>query len=141
MSSDSSSPGLRLPGLIHFREGSAPLAVAPKAFGAARQAHASLEYLRRHAGLGQDCSAKQYRLQLHVATNDPSSATAATRCADCNCDGPPPFAAAHRVLFALDRAGLIGVRPRPYHLMAFAIGALRYPCSTALKPRRYCSRK
>ena len=27
--------------------------------------------------------------------NDPSSATAATRRADCNCDGPPPFAAAH----------------------------------------------
>ena len=53
------SPGLRLPGLIHFREGSTPLAVAPKAFGAARQAHASVEYLRRHAGLGQDCSAKQ----------------------------------------------------------------------------------
>src|SRR5437867_8917230 len=29
------------------------------------------------------------------ATNDPSSATAATGRADCNCDGPPPFAAAH----------------------------------------------
>ena len=27
--------------------------------------------------------------------NDPSSATAATRRADCNHDGPPPFAAAH----------------------------------------------
>jgi hypothetical protein len=27
--------------------------------------------------------------------NDPSSATAATRRADCNRDGPPPFAAAH----------------------------------------------
>src|SRR5438094_974773 len=27
--------------------------------------------------------------------NDPSSATAATRRADCNCDAPPPFAAAH----------------------------------------------
>ena len=27
--------------------------------------------------------------------NDPTSATAATRRADCNCDGPPPFAAAH----------------------------------------------
>jgi hypothetical protein len=27
--------------------------------------------------------------------NDPSSATAATRRTDCNCDGPPPFAAAH----------------------------------------------
>jgi len=29
-----------------------------------------VEYLRRHAGLGQETSpAKQYRLQLHVATN------------------------------------------------------------------------
>jgi len=28
-------------------------------------------------------------------SNDPSSATAATRRADCNRDGPPPFAAAH----------------------------------------------
>src|SRR5438093_1648282 len=27
--------------------------------------------------------------------NDPNSATAATRRADCNRDGPPPFAAAH----------------------------------------------
>ena len=27
--------------------------------------------------------------------NDPSSTTAATRRADCNRDGPPPFAAAH----------------------------------------------
>jgi len=27
--------------------------------------------------------------------NDPSSATAATRRADCNCDSPPPVAAAH----------------------------------------------
>src|SRR6266699_434205 len=80
MSSDSSSPGLRLPGLIHFREGSTPLAVAPKAFGAARQAHASVEYLRRHAGLGQDCSAKQYRLQLHVATHVQSSGTGAGNC-------------------------------------------------------------
>src|SRR6266699_2470600 len=29
--------------------------------------------------------------------NDPNSATAATRRADCNCDGLPPFAAAHGV--------------------------------------------
>jgi hypothetical protein len=29
-----------------------------------------VEYLRRHAGLGQETGpAKQYRLQLHVATN------------------------------------------------------------------------
>src|SRR5438093_9993762 len=34
---------------------------------------------------------------VHVrkGPNDPSSATAATRRADCNRDGPPPFAAAH----------------------------------------------
>jgi hypothetical protein len=44
----------------------------------ARQTHASVEYLRTHAGLGQDSRpAKQYRLQLHVTTNDPSSATPA----------------------------------------------------------------
>ena len=30
-----------------------------------------------------------------LSDNDPSSATAATRRADCNCDGPPPFASAH----------------------------------------------
>src|SRR5437867_3814756 len=36
-------------------------------------------------------------LQMHhkMLANDPSSATAATRRADCNRDGPPPFAAAH----------------------------------------------
>jgi hypothetical protein len=33
-----------------------------------RQTHASVEYLRRHAGLGQDSNpAKQCRIQLHVA--------------------------------------------------------------------------
>src|SRR6266849_8691074 len=33
---------------------------------------------------------------FHVSLpNDPSSATAATRRADCNRDSPPPFAAAH----------------------------------------------
>jgi len=31
----------------------------------------------------------------HMRSNDPSSATAATRRADCNRDDPPPFAAAH----------------------------------------------
>jgi len=31
----------------------------------------------------------------HMRPNDPSSATAATRRADCNRDDPPPFAAAH----------------------------------------------
>jgi len=33
--------------------------------------------------------------QSKSAFNDPSSATAATRLADCNRGGPPPFAAAH----------------------------------------------
>jgi hypothetical protein len=33
---------------------------------------------------------------IHVSpSNDPSSATAAAKRADCNPDGPPPFAAAH----------------------------------------------
>ena len=53
-------PGLRLPGSLRCREGSIPLAaVAPTT---ARQTHASLEYLRRNAGLGQDktCQAVSY---------------------------------------------------------------------------------
>src|SRR5207253_2044612 len=45
-------------------------------FGTAQQTHASVEYLRTHAGLGQDRSAKQYRIQLHVTTNAPHSAAA-----------------------------------------------------------------
>jgi len=46
----------------------------------ARQTHASVEYLRRHAGLYQDLhTAKQYRMQLHVATNDQSLSHAGPR--------------------------------------------------------------
>ena len=58
MSSDSSSaPGLRLPGLttlpgrLHTSGSSGHSATA-------RQTHASVEYLRRHAGLGQDRSSQ-----------------------------------------------------------------------------------
>jgi hypothetical protein len=39
-----------------------------------------------------------------VAANDPSSATAATRHAGCNRDGPPPFAAAQGQAFFERRA-------------------------------------
>ena len=85
MFSDSSaSPGIEaarfatLPGRLHTPDSSPD-------FGTARPTHASVEYLRTHAGLGQDSHpAKQYRMQLHVTTNDrgqaqPPSATEADR--------------------------------------------------------------
>jgi hypothetical protein len=53
-----------LPGRLHTPDSSPDL-------GTAHQTHASMEYLRTHAGLGQDYSAKQYRMQLHVTTNAP----------------------------------------------------------------------
>jgi hypothetical protein len=70
MFSDSSaSPGVEaarfatLPGRLHTSDSSGHSATA-------HQTHASVEYLRTHAGLGQDSRpAKQYRMQLHVTTN------------------------------------------------------------------------
>ena len=68
VSNSNSAPSLRLPGLLPCPEGSRPLAAAPECSGASRQTPASVEYLRRHAGLGQDSNpAKQSRIQLHVA--------------------------------------------------------------------------
>ena len=68
VSNSNSAPSLRLPGLLPCPEGSRPLAAAPECSGASRQTPAFVEYLRRHAGLGQDSNpAKQSRIQLHVA--------------------------------------------------------------------------
>ena len=68
VSHSNSAPSLRLPGLLHCPEGFRPLTATPECSGASRQTPASVEYLRRHAGLGQDSNpAKQYRIQLHVA--------------------------------------------------------------------------
>ena len=68
VSHSNSAPGLRLPGLLHCPEGFRPLTATPECSGASRQTPASVEYLRRHAGLGQDSNpAKQSRIQLHVA--------------------------------------------------------------------------
>src|ERR1019366_7666625 len=76
VSHSNSAPSLRLPGLLHCPEGFRPLAAAPEHSGASRQTPASVEYLRRHAGLGQDSNpAKQYRIQLHVALTRIASAT------------------------------------------------------------------
>ena len=68
VSNSNSAPSLRLPGLLHCPEGFRPLAAARECSGASRQTPASVEYLRRHAGLGQDSNpAKQSGIQLHVA--------------------------------------------------------------------------
>ena len=70
MSTDSSaSPGLRLPGLLHYREGSIPLTVA---LSRATPVRRMLPWSTcgDTQGLVRITPAKQYRLQLHVTTND-----------------------------------------------------------------------
>src|SRR6266568_3749233 len=90
LSSDSSAfPSLRLPGLFHCREGFTPLPVVTNRPPPVRRM-LPWNTCGDTQGLVRTNPAKQYRMQLHVASNDPSSATAATRRVDCNRDGPLP---------------------------------------------------
>ena len=77
MFSDSSaSPGVEaarfatLPGRLHTSDSNPD-------YGTAQQTHASVEYLRTHAGLGQDCSSQAVPTTTSCHNERPSSATAA----------------------------------------------------------------
>ena len=70
LSPDSSaSPGLRLPGLLHYREGFTPLTVAPTS-GPPIRRMLPWSTCGHTQGLVRIAPAKQYRLQLHVTTSD-----------------------------------------------------------------------
>jgi hypothetical protein len=69
LSTDSSaSPGLRLPGLLHFREGFIPLTVVTSRSQPIRRM-LPWSTCGHTQGLVRIPPAKQYRMQLHVTTN------------------------------------------------------------------------
>src|SRR5436190_17258055 len=72
-------PALRLPGLLHYREGFIPLTVAPTA-GQPIRRMLPWSTCGHTQGLVRIAPAKQYRLQLHVTTNVKHQRPGAGKC-------------------------------------------------------------